>query len=82
MIIKSLPEPVGASTDIEGNFKLKNIPVGRHDIEVSYIGYEPMALGSVMLTSGKELVLNIELIESAISLEAAVVVAEQATDRR
>ena len=74
--VKSLPEPVGTSTDVEGNFRLNDIPIGRHDIEISYIGYEPMVLSSLMLTSGKEMVLNIELVESAISLEAAVVVAD------
>ncbi len=74
--IKSLPQVVGASTDIEGFFRINDIPIGRHDIEISYLGYEPMVLNALLLTSGKELVLNIELIESAISLETAVVVAE------
>ncbi|WNJ15908.1 TonB-dependent receptor domain-containing protein [Pontibacter sp. G13] len=32
---------IGAITDESGNFKLANVPVGSHEIVVSYIGYEP-----------------------------------------
>ncbi len=76
VFVKSLSEPVGTSTDVDGSFRINDIPIGRHNIEISYIGYEPMVLNSIMLTSGKELFLDIELIESALSLEAAVIVAE------
>ena len=55
----------GATTDIDGQFKLEEVPIGRHDLEITYIGYEPVVLSSLLLTAGKELVLQLELIESA-----------------
>ncbi len=67
-------EPIkGASTDLEGNFRLENIPIGRHNIQVQYVGYEPVFLNSLLLKTGKELVLTIELVESATNLEEIVV---------
>ncbi len=31
--------PVGTTTNINGEFRLENIPTGRQDIQVSFIGY-------------------------------------------
>lgn len=31
-------------SDIEGNFIIKNVPVGRHSVRATYIGYEPVLL--------------------------------------
>ena len=64
---------LGTVTDIDGTFKLQNVPVGRRDISISYLGYEPVTLSSIMLTSGKELVLNIEMLESAVAMQEVVV---------
>ena len=71
----------GVSTGIEGDFKLENIPVGRHNIEVTYIGYEPLYLNSILLKSGKELVLNLEMTESAETLGEIVVKASASADK-
>lgn len=69
-------DPVmGAVTDVDGYFKLEGVPVGRRDIEVSYLGYEPLLMRSVMLTSSKELVLQVELTESTINMQEIVVTA-------
>ena len=35
---------VGESADIDGNFKIKDVPVGRHNIKVTAIGYEDVYL--------------------------------------
>ena len=72
---------LGVSTDVDGEFKIENIPVGRHSIEVTYLGYEPMQMNSILLKSGKELVLNIELIESTTQLDEVVVRASDQIDK-
>lgn len=76
VLVKTQDEMIGATTDIDGFFKIKNIPVGRHDIEVTYLGYEPVIMNAVLLTSGKELFLNIKLTESTLDLETVVVTAK------
>lgn len=65
----------GTTSDLDGQFKIENVPVGRHNIQVNYLGYEPVTIPNLLVTSGKEVVLNLELIESAVQLEVATVVA-------
>lgn len=71
----------GASTDVDGMFKLNDIPVGRRDIEITYLGYEPVILKSIMVTSAKEVVLNIEMEESFKLLDAVEISAQNSLDK-
>lgn len=64
---------IGAVTDINGNFTLKGIPLGRRSFRFSYIGYKEASLNNILVTSGKEVVLNIEMEESVAALEEIVV---------
>jgi len=54
---------IGTSSDINGQFELKKVPVGRYSILVRYVGYEDAVLSEVVLGSAKEQVLDIELSE-------------------
>ena len=62
-----------AISDIDGNFAITNVPVGRHSIKASYIGYEPVVLKEQLLSSGKELVLNLRMRERISELGEVVV---------
>jgi len=66
--------PYGSTTDLEGNYKIENIPVGRHFLFCTFIGYEGWKSGYIEVTSAKEVVLSIQLIESAILTNEIVVV--------
>ncbi len=72
---------VGTITNKDGDFKLIDIPIGRHDIKISFIGYDPVILSSLNLSTGKELVLNIELEESVINLKNTVITAHSRKDK-
>lgn len=76
LVIDSDPV-LGTSTDPDGRFVLKGVSLGRHDLLIQYIGYEPKRINQVDVGSGKELVLNIEMLESAEQLEEVVVKAEK-----
>ena len=52
---------IGTSTNIDGNFNLSRVPLGRHSIRINYIGYEPVIIPEVLVTSGREAVVNIGL---------------------
>jgi len=58
----------GAITNLEGNFRLEDIPVGRHNLAVSCMGYEGKNLPNLVVHSGKENVLQFELEESIIDI--------------
>ena len=52
--------PFGAITDTSGNFVIRNVPVGRYDLRVTYVGYEPAILRELTVISGKEFSISSE----------------------
>lgn len=70
---------IGASTDLDGKFRLENVPVGRYTLSISYLGYESRELPNTLVTSGKETILTISLQESFETLNEVVIQGE--TDR-
>lgn len=68
---------IGATTDVDGKFRLENVPIGRRSIKVSSIGYEETVLNNIIITSAKEMILTVELREKVYSSEVIEVVAEK-----
>lgn len=69
-----------ATTDANGNFKIEDIPVGRRAFIVSLIGYNTLPLNDIIVSSGKETFLNIELEESLVQMDEVVVNADEQKD--
>ncbi len=81
IIVDGLQPINGSTADFDGNFRLEGVPVGRHNFNVSYVGYESLTVSEVLVTSGKEVVLVIELKESSFSLDEVVVRAFHQKDK-
>lgn len=64
---------IGTTTDDDGKFVLTSIPVGRHDIQASSVGYETAVFREIMISSAKETYLEIPLIENVKVLNEVVV---------
>lgn len=77
IVITSLKKQKGTVSGKEGNFRLEEIPVGRQTLRVSFIGYHPVSLDNLNLTSGKELLLTIELEEKAFKTKEVVIKGEK-----
>ena len=60
-------------SDADGRFAIQKVPVGRHTIKVSFVGYEPLELKEQLLSSGKEMVLDLKMTESISTLDEVVV---------
>lgn len=60
-------------TDSLGNFILKDIPIGRYDIQASYMGYESRILREILLGSAKEVSVKIPLKENTHQLDEVIV---------
>lgn len=67
-----LPQ-MGTTTDNDGKFVIKNVPVGRYDLQASFLGYEPTIFREIMLTSAKEVSLEVQMKENTRLLEEVVV---------
>jgi hypothetical protein len=76
IIVLNTTPTLGAVTDLDGYFEIKNVPIGRISIQATFIGYEPFIANNVELTSGKELILNFELQEQLIKLDEIVISAD------
>ncbi|MEI6899828.1 MAG: carboxypeptidase-like regulatory domain-containing protein [Bacteroidota bacterium] len=57
---------IGTTTDVNGNFSLDRVSVGRVSIQITYIGYKPVIRPEIMVSSGKQTVLSIELEEEVL----------------
>ena len=73
VVVPGLQPSVGTTADSLGRFRLQRVPVGRHDVEVSCLGYEPMLLREILVGSSKEVVLDVRLQESLVAVEEVVV---------
>jgi len=68
VLLGSVGPEKGTITDVNGYFRFDNVPVGRHDIQCSYIGYELKALKNFQVISGKEFLANMEMEESVYTI--------------
>ncbi len=71
----------GTVTNIDGYFRLEDLPVGRVDIEISMLGYQSQRLNHLLLTSGKELVIEVSLEEKVYELTSVEIVPEVRKDQ-
>lgn len=71
---------IGAVTNIEGQFRLENVPVGRQSVSITYMGYEAVVMQNLAVSS-KEMVLNIEMTEAVNSLNEVEITAEKKEKR-
>ena len=68
-----LETPRGTTTDADGRYQLTEVPPGRHTLRLSYLGYESQTLPNVLVTAGKDVILDVGLAESITDLETVTV---------
>lgn len=73
VIVEGSDPLIGTTTGLDGTFILQDVPVGRHTIAVSYIGYEKIIIPEIMVSSAKETILNFTLNEEINTLNEVVV---------
>ncbi|MFN4146390.1 MAG: TonB-dependent receptor [Runella sp.] len=64
---------LGATTSFDGYFRIPNVPVGRHTLTITMVGYESSSLQELVVGSGKEIELHIKLSEIIHSLQTLTV---------
>lgn len=68
-----IPElQTGAYSKSNGDFIIKDVPVGRYTVRFSAVGFEPRLM-NIVVTSGKEVILNVELNETSVTTETITV---------
>jgi hypothetical protein len=71
--ITDISPVLGTVTDLDGNFVIDSVPVGKHIITISYVGYQGSTMTDVLVTSAKEVSLPMELEERAVKINEVVI---------
>jgi hypothetical protein len=61
----------------DGGFSLHSVPVGRLSLLISYTGYETIILPNVVVNSGKEVVLSIDMQQAVVQLQNVVITSDK-----
>ena len=80
VVIITTEDTVGTVTDLEGSFTLPRIPVGRHELRVSYLGYMTKVIPELLISSAKELIQDIPLTESVYEMAEVTLPASRKSD--
>ncbi len=81
IILEGSNPTVGTTTDFDGKFTLKNVPLGRKVFMVQSLGYNTITVPEVLVTSGKEVVLEIKMEEAVTKMKEVVVTATASKDK-
>ena len=71
--IKVVEAKTGVLTNDNGEFEVKDLPIGRYTIEASSVGYTPTVMQEVLVSSNKDVTLDISIKESVNTLANVVV---------
>lgn len=74
----------GTVSDADGYYTITAVPVGRATVRISYMGYQEQVIPDVAVQSGKETILDVELLEQVHAINEVVVKAnrEKITDKK
>ncbi len=72
---------IGTVTDLEGNFTLLNVPVGRINLVVSFVGYEETTATDVIVSSNEIPNVKIPMKELVTGLDEVVIKSEVIKDQ-
>ncbi|MBD3167207.1 TonB-dependent receptor plug domain-containing protein [bacterium] len=60
---------LGAATDLDGRYEIRNVPVGTHGVTASVVGYRTDTVSDVIVTAAKPAVVDFELLQMELQLE-------------
>jgi hypothetical protein len=72
---------IGTAADSNGIFILKEVPLGRQDIQISYLGYKTQTINNLLVIVGKEISVEVKLEEEITQVDEVVVKAESSKDK-
>ncbi len=71
-----LETELGAISDVDGNYEIKNVPPGLYNIRASFVGYKTVTKYEIQVSQAKAIQLDFELKEDASELSEVVVSSE------
>lgn len=62
-----------AITQTDGSFRINDVPVGSHQLQISFVGFKEATLDNIVVNTGKEVVLTISL-ETDVEMQQEVII--------
>ena len=66
---------LGAVTDSAGRYALNGVPLGRHQLSYGSAGYHGASIPEVLVTAGKEVILDVALEQRLVTLQTYTITA-------
>ncbi len=67
-----LNSSLGTTTDDDGNFELLNIPVGKHTLRISFVGYKSITT-KANISKNKTISISIELVPKVFNMDEVII---------
>lgn len=77
-LLESSPS-IGTVTDESGRFTIEEIPIGRYDIAISYLGYSTHIENAVLVSAADDVILEIGLTEASAAIGEVIVFSDSRT---
>lgn len=71
---------IGASTDLNGEFKITNVGEGSHNLTISFISYKNQIIQGIKVKREQNTEVNIDIEEAATQLDVVVITGTKKTD--
>jgi hypothetical protein len=79
IVVENTSPLMGTTSEPDGKFRISTVPVGRVSIRVSSVGFHTLWFRDFLLGTGKELVLDVKLVETVTAMDEIVVKARKDT---
>ncbi|MCX6139059.1 MAG: TonB-dependent receptor [Ignavibacteriales bacterium] len=67
----------GASTDINGDFTIVNVPAGTYTLRATFVGYSSMTISNIRVNNDLTTTLDFRLVAETVSIQGIDIVAER-----
>jgi hypothetical protein len=67
---------IGASTNFDGKYEIRNLNPGRYTIQVSFISYETQTFEGVLVEANKATVINVDMVPISLQLDVVDIVTQ------
>jgi carbon monoxide dehydrogenase subunit G len=81
VIVSDKTHTDAVSTDANGDFKFSNLKPGRVNIKCTMIGFEEVTVSEVLLTTGKQTIINISIQEKVNEMKEVVIKSDRSKYR-
>ena len=72
-IVLEINTATGASTDLDGNYIIRDLEPGNYTLTCSYLGYDDQKISDVLVEAGKVTTIDFKMGEAPIQLEVAII---------